>query len=47
MTIWTSIYNQIRLHFLMQGQSYEAYTVLWQYHHELLTVLKTGDEDRV
>lgn len=47
MTIWTSIYNQIRLHFLMQGQSYEDYTELWKDHHELLTVIKTGDVDRV
>lgn len=47
MTIWTSIYNQMRLHFIMQGQSYEDYNELWKDHKKLLQVVKEGDMEQI
>lgn len=47
MTIWTSIYNQIRLHFMLQGQSYEDYNDLWKDHQRLLQTIKKGDPEQI
>lgn len=44
------LYNQIRHHVLMQGQSYESYedyAELWKDHYELLQVIKTGEIDKM
>ncbi|BBH22105.1 GntR family transcriptional regulator [Paenibacillus baekrokdamisoli] len=40
---WSSIFNRIRLHFIMQGQTYEELNILWKTHEKLLETIKEGD----
>lgn len=44
---WTSIYNRILLHFLMQGQSYDNLDDLWKSHMTLLALIKEGDRKKI
>lgn len=44
---WTSIYNRILLHFVIQGQAYEDLNELWRDHIKLLDVIKEGNIDRI
>lgn len=45
--IWTSIYNRIRLHFIMQGQSYDDLYDLCAEHEKLLATIAAGDPDDI
>lgn len=45
--IWTSIYNRIRLYFLVQGQQYENLNELCRSHERLLQTFETGDLARI
>lgn len=40
---WSSIFNRIRLHFIMQGQTYNELSILWKTHEKLLEKIKEGD----
>ncbi|WP_135555436.1 GntR family transcriptional regulator [Paenibacillus cymbidii] len=44
---WMSIYNRIRLHFIMQGQSYDDLSELCAEHEKLLATIAAGDPDAV
>lgn len=44
---WTSIYNRIRLYFLMQGETYGDLHELWEEHESLLRTIEAGDADRI
>jgi DNA-binding GntR family transcriptional regulator len=44
---WTSIFNRIHLHFMVQGQKYDDYAELWKEHTKLLDAIKSGDLERV
>lgn len=46
-TIWKSIYNRIRLHFITQVSAYEDLNVLCQEHESLLLTIIEGDSDKV
>ncbi|MBP1989432.1 GntR family transcriptional regulator [Paenibacillus eucommiae] len=41
--IWTTIFNRIRLHFIVQGQTYEDFNDLWHNHELLLAKIKEGN----
>jgi len=41
--IWTSIFNRIRLYFIVQGETYSDLTPLWKSHELLLQTIRTGN----
>ncbi len=47
MGIWTSIFNRIRLHFIVQGQMYEDLNVLCEEHEKLLQTIVDGDPEKI
>lgn len=44
---WTSIYNRIHLHFMIQGKAYEDLNDLWKEHDQLLTAIRQGEPDKI
>ncbi|MDF2671406.1 MAG: GntR family transcriptional regulator, partial [Paenibacillus sp.] len=44
---WSSIHNRIRLHFIVQGRSYEDLEVLYLSHKQLLETIETRDLDQI
>ncbi len=47
MNIWSTIFNQIRLHFLVQGKMYADLNDVPSEHEIILNALKEGDADKV
>ncbi|BBH20563.1 GntR family transcriptional regulator [Paenibacillus baekrokdamisoli] len=41
--IWTSIFNRIRLYFIVQGQTYSDLNPLWESHELLLQTIQKGN----
>ena len=37
---WTTIYNRIRMHFIVDGQTYSDLNQLWKNHERLLETIK-------
>ncbi|MDF2660475.1 MAG: GntR family transcriptional regulator [Paenibacillus sp.] len=44
---WTSIYNRIRLHFMIQGRAYDDLNKLWKEHELLLKAIRKGDPEQI
>ncbi len=44
--IWASIFNPIRLHFILQTQIYENLPGIWAQHHEVLKAIKEKDVEK-
>jgi DNA-binding GntR family transcriptional regulator len=47
LSTWTSIYNRIHLHFMIQGKAYEDLNDLWREHDKLLQAIRQGDPDTI
>ncbi|TMV48932.1 GntR family transcriptional regulator [Paenibacillus mesophilus] len=47
LSTWTSIYNRIHLHFMIQGKAYEDLNDLWREHDKLLLAIRQGDPDTI
>ncbi len=47
LTIWTTIYNRIRLHFIVDGQTYSDLNQLWKNHEFLLETIKRKDPNEI
>lgn len=47
MGTWTSIYNRIHLHFLIQGKAYTDLNDLWKEHERLLQAIRTRDMEQI
>ncbi|MCU6709850.1 GntR family transcriptional regulator [Paenibacillus sp. J5C_2022] len=45
--IWSSIYNRIRLHFIVEGQTYDDFTPVLQGHELLLNTILDGNMDKI
>lgn len=46
-SIWNSIYNRIRLHFITQARTYDDLIKLCQEHETLLEAIKLGNENDI
>lgn len=47
LSTWTSIYNRIHLHFMIQGKAYEDLNDLWREHDKLLHAIRQGNPDTI
>lgn len=47
LSTWTSIYNRIHLHFMIQGKAYKDLNDLWKEHDTLLRAIREGDPEKI